>query len=56
VVIGLIGLVSDGLFKRMNHALFPWAVLEVGVLSIRAVAKEFPGHPWGARPCRRWSP
>ena len=27
IVIGLIGLVSDLLFKRMNRALFPWAAL-----------------------------
>ena len=27
IVIGLIGLISDLLFKRVNRQLFPWAAL-----------------------------
>ncbi len=46
IVIGLIGLISDFLFKAVNQRLFPWA-REMSKLVIDQVGKSFPARHGG---------
>jgi len=43
VVIGLVGLASDLLFKQANRLLFAWSFLRCSRLSIQKSARPFPG-------------
>ena len=55
IVIGIIGLVSDFLFKAANRALFPWS-LALSKLLIEGVGRTFPAARRGGEPTRALEP